>query len=280
MQLIYQLGICGRSYDIVDHQRSSADVWEMGPKLLNCITVAVLLAFLVSTVNTCPKNCHCTDRNGLKTVQCTSRDLEKIPANIPEDTVSLQLASNRIIRIPSQAFKGLRRLQDLDISNNAIEVVEEGAFLGMSEGLRALDLSNNQLKGVPRETFARLHAKINLAGNPWHCECALQEVLRELQLDPETVNQVNCQTAVREEYAGKPVIQVLDSGINFCSFQRKTTDVAMFITMFGWFTMVIAYVVYYVRQNREDARRHMEYLKALPNSPRDSKDSDTISTVL
>ncbi|KAL7891015.1 hypothetical protein AOLI_G00004910 [Acnodon oligacanthus] len=242
--------------------------------------VGVDIILPVSTVLTCPKNCHCTERNGHKTVQCTSRDLEKIPANIPEDTVSLQLASNRITHIPSQAFKGLRRLQELDISNNAIEVVEEGAFHGISEGLRALDLSNNLLRGVPRETFARLHAKISLAGNPWHCECALQEVLRELQLDPDTVNQVHCQTAVRDEYAGKPVIQVLDSGVNFCSFQRKTTDVAMFITMFGWFTMVIAYVVYYVRQNREDARRHLEYLKALPNSPRDSKDSGTISTVL
>ncbi|KAG9277910.1 leucine-rich repeat-containing protein 3-like [Astyanax mexicanus] len=252
----------------------------MGVKLLNSIAGAVLLAFSVSTVSTCPRYCHCSERSGLKTVQCSSRELEKIPDDIPEDTAFLQLASNRISHIPSQAFKGLRRLQELDVSNNAIEVVEEGAFQGISEGLRALDLSNNLLRGVPWETFARVHAKISLAGNPWHCECALQEVLRELQLDPDTVNQVSCQTAVREEFAGKPVIQVLDSGVNLCSFQRKTTDVAMFITMFGWFAMVIAYVVYYVRQNREDARRHLEYLKALPNSPRDSKDSDTISTVL
>ena len=35
----------------------------------------------------------------------------------------------------------------------------------------------------------------------------------------------------------------------------------MLVTMFGWFTMVISYVVYYVRQNQEDARRHLEYLE-------------------
>ena len=31
--------------------------------------------------------------------------------------------------------------------------------------------------------------------------------------------------------------------------------------------MVITYVVYYVRQNQEDARRHLEYLKSLPSTP-------------
>ena len=106
MQLSYQVGVCGLECLVVNHLRSSADVCKMGLKLLNSITGAVLLVFSVSTVLTCPKNCHCTERSGLKTVQCTSRDLEKIPANIPEDTVSLQLASNRITLIPSQAFKG------------------------------------------------------------------------------------------------------------------------------------------------------------------------------
>ncbi|XP_030637592.1 leucine-rich repeat-containing protein 3-like [Chanos chanos] len=244
------------------------------------ISALVLAVALISRAQPCPKNCHCSDRNGLTVVQCASRKLEEIPSDLPENTVSLQLASNRITRIPSQAFKGLRRLQELDMSGNTIEVVERGAFQGVSEGLQAVDLSNNLLHALPRDTFGRLHAKINLAGNPWHCECTLQEVLRELQLDPDTVNQVSCRTAVREEYAGKPVVQVLDSGVDLCNIKRKTTDVAMFITMFGWFTMVIAYVVYYVRQNREDARRHLEYLKALPSNSGSRKDSDTISTVL
>uniref|UniRef100_A0A4W4HJY3 LRRNT domain-containing protein n=1 Tax=Electrophorus electricus TaxID=8005 RepID=A0A4W4HJY3_ELEEL len=238
------------------------------------------LVFSVGTLPPCPNDCKCTERNQLKMVHCVSRNLNQIPTDIPEDTVSLQLASNRITYIPSQAFKGLHLLQELDISNNAIEAVEEGAFQGISEGLRVLDLSNNLLQRVPRETFARLHARISLAGNPWHCECALQEVLRELQLNPDTVNKVNCHTAVREEYVDKPIIQVLDSGVNLCSFQRKTTDVAMLVTMFGWFIMVIAYVVYYMRQNQEGTRRHLEYLRALPSSPRERKDTDTISTVL
>ncbi|KAK2904768.1 hypothetical protein Q8A67_006567 [Cirrhinus molitorella] len=196
----------------------------------------------------CPKSCHCSERNGLTVVQCSSRNIEEIPSDLPHDTVSLLLSSNHITKIPNQAFKNLPWLQELDLSRNAIETVDAGAFQGVTESLRVLDLSHNHMQSVPKEAFARLHAKISLSNNPWHCECTLQEVLRELRLDPETVNEVSCHTSVQEEYAGKPVIQVLDSGINFCNFHHKTTDVAMFVTMFGWFTMVIAYVIYYMKK--------------------------------
>lgn len=236
--------------------------------------------FASPPVMACPKSCHCMEKNGLTMVQCMSRNLDTIPPDLPQDTVVLLLASNHITKIPNQAFRDLHRLQELDLSNNDIETVDDGAFQGVSDSLRVLDLSNNRIQSVPKEAFAHLRAKISLSNNPWHCECTLQEVLRELRLDPETVNEVSCHTAVQEEYAGKPVIQVLDSGINFCNFHHKTTDMAMFVTMFGWFTMVIAYIIYYVRHNQEDTRRHLEYLKSLPSSSQISKDFDTISTVL
>lgn len=237
-----------------------------------------LLALAPAT--TCPASCHCIEKGGMTVVQCMSRNLEKIPSDLPRDTAVLLLASNHITHIPNYAFKELHYLQELDLSNNNIETVDVGAFQGVSDSLLLLDLSNNHIQSVPQEAFSRLRAKISLSNNPWHCECSLQEVLRDLRLDPETVNDVICYTAVQEEYAGKPVSQVLDSGINFCNFHHKTTDIAMFVTMFGWFTMVIAYVIYYVRHNQEDARRHLEYLKSLPSSSQISKDLDTISTVL
>uniref|UniRef100_H3CTZ0 Leucine-rich repeat-containing protein 3 n=2 Tax=Tetraodon nigroviridis TaxID=99883 RepID=H3CTZ0_TETNG len=254
------------------------------PSLINPFALlwSLLLATLISNppVMACPSSCHCMEKSGMTVVQCKSRSLDKIPSDLPKDTTVLLLGSNHITHIPNQAFRELHYLQELDLSNNDIDRVEVGAFQGVFDSLLVLDLSNNRIQSVPKEAFSRLSARINLSNNPWFCECTLQEVLRELQLDPETVNEVICHTAAQEEYAGKPVIQVLDSGINFCNFHHKTTDIAMFVTMFGWFTMVIAYVIYYVRHNQEDARRHLEYLKSLPSSSQISKDFDTISTVL
>ncbi|XP_010741865.3 leucine-rich repeat-containing protein 3 [Larimichthys crocea] len=255
--------------------RSSIKPSSRGPLLF--VGTLWLLSVVIMT-HACPKICHCTDRNGV-VVQCTSRNLESIPPNLPKDTVVLLLSSNRIRHIPKEAFTDLHRLRELDLSHNAIESVEVGAFQGISENLRTMDLSNNHLSSLPKDTFAKLHARIRLSQNPWHCECSLQEVLRELRLDPETVNEVSCYTSVQEEYVGQPVIQVLDSGINFCNFHHKTTDVAMFVAMFCWFSMVTAYIIYYIKHNQEDARRHMEYLKSLPSTSHISKDYDTASSV-
>ncbi|OCT61302.1 leucine-rich repeat-containing protein 3 [Xenopus laevis] len=239
----------------------------------------LLLLVHLKTIAACPKSCQCSDTNGATVVHCSSRDLEEIPIDFPMDTVSLKLDANKIHQVPNNAFKDLNYLQELDLSRNSIEKIELAAFKGVSEGLKLLDLSGNQIHTIPKEALAKLRAKVRLSNNPWHCDCNLQEMLRELILDPGTVNEIFCHTSVREEYVGKPLIQVLDSGINFCNIHNKTTDIAMFITMFGWFAMVITYVVYYVRHNQEDARRHLEYLKSLP-STQIAKDFDTISTVL
>uniref|UniRef100_A0A8C0JBA7 Leucine-rich repeat-containing protein 3 n=1 Tax=Chelonoidis abingdonii TaxID=106734 RepID=A0A8C0JBA7_CHEAB len=225
----------------------------------------------------CPQSCQCTDHSGAVAVLCSSKHLDEIPKDIPKDAVFVKLDANKITQIPNNAFKHLNHLEELDLSRNAIEKIDMAAFRGVADGLRTLDLSNNLIQSIPKEALVKLNAKIRLSNNPWHCECALQEVLWEVKLDPESVNEITCQTSVREEYVGKPLIQVLDSGVNFCNIHQKTTDVAMFITMFGWFTMVITYVVYYVRHNQEDARKHLEYLKSLPST---QVPKETITTVL
>ncbi|XP_029942099.1 leucine-rich repeat-containing protein 3-like [Salarias fasciatus] len=238
----------------------------------------MVMVMMVTVCHACPRICHCSDRNGL-VVQCTSRDLDHIPPHLPKDTAVLLLSSNRIRHLPKGALADLHLLRELDLSQNALDSVEADAFQGVSEDLQTLDLSQNQLSSLPRDTFSRLHAQVRLSGNPWHCECSLQEVLRELRLDPETVNEVTCFSSVEEEYVGHPVIQVLDSGVNFCNFHHKTMDLAMFVAMFCWFSMVSAYIIHYIRHNQEDARRHMEYLKTLPSTSHLTKDPDTASSV-
>ncbi|XP_027559640.1 leucine-rich repeat-containing protein 3 [Neopelma chrysocephalum] len=227
--------------------------------------------------SSCPPSCQCTERAGAKAVLCSSRHLEEIPKDIPRDAVFLKLDANSITRIPSNAFRHLSHLEELDLSRNAIEKIDRAAFKGVAAGLRTLDLSSNRIRSIPKEALLALNAKLRLANNPWHCECALQEVLWEARLDPDSVQDITCHTAPREEYVGKPLLQVLDAGVNFCSVRQRTTDVAMFITMFGWFAMVIVYVICYVRHNREGACKHVGYLKSLPST---QGHAETTSTAL
>ncbi|XP_074955724.1 leucine-rich repeat-containing protein 3-like [Phalacrocorax aristotelis] len=227
--------------------------------------------------SSCPPSCQCTERAGAKAVLCSSRHLVEIPKDIPKDAVFLKLDANSITRIPSKAFRHLSHLEELDLSRNAIEKIDRAAFKVVAAGLRTLDLSSNRIRNIPKKALLTLNAKLRLANNPWHCECALQAVLWEARLDPDSVQDITCHTAPREEYVGKPLLQVLDAGVNFCSVRQRTTDVAMFITMFGWFTMVIVYVICYVRHNQEDTCKHVEYLKS-PSSTQGH--AETTSTAL
>ncbi|XP_075399454.1 leucine-rich repeat-containing protein 3 [Tenrec ecaudatus] len=227
----------------------------------------LLLLLCLPLGATCPQGCQCPGHAGAVTVRCSASGLREVPKDIPADAVLLKLDANEIAHIPDGAFQHLSRLKELDLSGNAIEAIGPATFTGLAGALRLLDLSHNRIRRIPKDALDKLSAQVRLSHNPLHCECALQEALWGLQLDPDSADAIACHTSVREEFVGKPLIQALDAGVSFCSAHHRTTDVAMLVTMFGWFAMVIAYVVYYVRQNQEDARRHLEYLKSLPSTP-------------
>eukprot|EP00061_Rhincodon_typus_P017105 g45659.t1 len=238
----------------------------------------VLMTFCFNSATTCPKGCYCAEPEKKLIVRCSDMHLREVPKDIPNNTWKLYLDSNQITSIPRDVFKDLRDLEELDLSNNAIQHLETGAFRGLNESLKILNLSHNKLETVNEDVFSKLKASIKLSGNPWFCDCRLQEMIKTVNIKIGLSNDIICATAYPEEHAKKSFLEVAHH-VNFCNVHKKTTDVAMLITMFGWFTMVISYLVYYVRQNQEDARRHLEYLKSLPSKQRKSEASSTISTV-
>ncbi|CAL8388364.1 unnamed protein product [Boreogadus saida] len=75
-------------------------------------------------------------------------------------------------------------------------------------------------------------------------------------------------------------LRSLDLSDNWLAGDPADANMVTFVTMFCWFSMVISYLVCYVRHNREDALRHMDYLKSLPGNPAEigrlsSEDYDT-----
>ncbi|XP_061477706.1 leucine-rich repeat-containing protein 3-like [Rhineura floridana] len=232
----------------------------------------------------CPQSCDCPPGSGV--VWCNQKDLVTIPFDIPHDTRVLYLDSNWITHVPNGAFYGLKQLRELHLADNLIENIGLGAFHGLGGGLRLLDLSGNRLQRVEFAPFALLPwVRLELYDNPWHCDCSLQKLIEALPLDGETVEDIVCVTTAWEEYAGKTLAHLLNTGVNFCLSQQRNTDLAMLLTMFCWFAMIITYVICYVRHNQAESRHHLEYLRSLPlpsqqPSPEEEGEDDTLSTIL
>uniref|UniRef100_A0A8C4Q1B2 Leucine rich repeat containing 3 n=1 Tax=Eptatretus burgeri TaxID=7764 RepID=A0A8C4Q1B2_EPTBU len=244
--------------------------------ILNKIPVFLLLLIMTAVLSSgCPLTCDCHQEEGLKVVYCSYQGLQEIPRDIPADTARLLLDHNQIAIIPNEAFCGLTMLQELDLSHNRISQINSSAFHGVTTNLRLLDLSNNLLRCLSYQAFQDIHAKVRLFKNPLYCDCDLQEVLRWLEVNLENVGEMECDPASHERFRGLSVVRIL-SDTKFCN--HRTTDIVMLVTMFGWFAMVISYVVYYVRQNQEDTRRHLEYLKSLQSKQKSQEDVEHVTT--
>lgn len=269
------------------------DLW-LSRSLPMCLLLQslVLMALCFPSASMCPKGCVCQRARpdpglhlgpgplglflGLN-VTCTGSRLKEIPPDLPPDTAVLRLDHNQIMAVPDHAFRGLRLLRELNLSHNAVETLEEGAFSGVEATLQVLDLSHNRITSVHKDAFTRLKARVLVDDNPWHCDCTLQQALGGMAHNHEAAARVLCRSSELQEQEGRHFLAV---DTDLCNLAKRTTDYAMLVTMFGWFAMVISYLVYYVRHNQEDARRHLEYLKSLPSILDRPEESSKLSTVV
>ncbi|XP_063076954.1 leucine-rich repeat-containing protein 3-like [Engraulis encrasicolus] len=272
---------------------SSSPLWPLGP-LIAVATQLLLGALVMSSAGAghrepsaasivCPESCYCSpilDRGGAGhrgggdseelggvSVRCSNQLLTSVPLNLPNSTRRLYLDYNQLSFLPADAFVGLPLLSELDLSHNKLSLLEPGSLAALGRSLRTLDLSSNQLTTLDPEALGGLLSRTNLTDNPWHCDCKLQEAVPRLELEPASLLGLLCDSVTPKELEtgakGKALV-LLAQETDLCAGIKRTTDVALFLVMFGWFGMVITYLVYYVRANQEDARRHLAYLKSLP----------------
>ncbi|KAI7790373.1 trophoblast glycoprotein b [Triplophysa rosa] len=91
----------------------------------------------------------------------------------------LDLSNNKLVLLPEGTFTGLLDLTVLDLRNNSLVSIMNGTF--QNRALEELDLRDNALKDLPNGTLADLclipDLRVRLAGNPWRCDCNIEDML-------------------------------------------------------------------------------------------------------
>uniref|UniRef100_A0A8C8EEF8 Slit homolog 1 protein n=1 Tax=Otus sunia TaxID=257818 RepID=A0A8C8EEF8_9STRI len=100
----------------------------------------------------CPPKCRCESN----VVECSNLKLTKIPERIPQSTAELRLNNNEISVLEATGiFKKLPHLKKINLSNNKVSEIEDGAFEGASS-VSELHLTVNQLESVRSGMFRGL----------------------------------------------------------------------------------------------------------------------------
>lgn len=102
--------------------------------------------------------------------------------------------------IGQKTFSSLGNIKQLRLPSNQIIEIGVKSFIDLYDTLNHLDLSGNKLISIPAELYEMRNMPItlNLNGNPWHCNCAM-EILRIFLQNTQTATsfEITCQTPLK-----------------------------------------------------------------------------------
>ncbi|XP_034031308.1 trophoblast glycoprotein-like [Thalassophryne amazonica] len=122
----------------------------------------------------------------------------------------LDLSNNDLVFLPDNMFTSLSNLLNLSLRNSSIISIQNGTL--KVPRLRDLDLRDNSLTALPDTTLAELSLKpdlrIRLGGNPWRCNCFIDDMVAWLKNSTQVVDMQNLTCADPEGLRHQPLLQV------------------------------------------------------------------------
>lgn len=113
----------------------------------------------------------------------------------------LDLSNNDLVFLPEGIFTGLSELSLLDLRNNSLVSIRNGTL--PNQALKELDLRDNAFKALPNVTLSELNSipnlRVRLAGNPWRCDCDIENMLIWLEKHDFVMDRLNLTCATPRE---------------------------------------------------------------------------------
>uniref|UniRef100_A0A3B3QJW1 Trophoblast glycoprotein n=1 Tax=Paramormyrops kingsleyae TaxID=1676925 RepID=A0A3B3QJW1_9TELE len=165
---------------------------------------------------------------------------------ILEQLTKLLLPGNNIQQIGREAFGNLPNINFLDLSNNTLRIFNtDVSTLNLSNNnlLRLLDLRSNALRVLHNSTLTAFSQppdlQVLLAGNPWLCDCNIEDFLSWLRESDRVPDKFNLSCLSPMELQDVTLLQINRSELQ-CVFSSGMKGVLE--TSYVFLGVVLAFI--------------------------------------
>ncbi|XP_077431916.1 trophoblast glycoprotein [Vanacampus margaritifer] len=182
----------------------------------------------------------------------------------------LDLSDNDLVLLPDDLFTSLSNLVNLSLQNSSIISIPD-RILKVPQ-LQDLDLRHNSLRNIPPTTLTEFNLKpdlhIRLEGNPWRCDCFIEDLLVWLKNSTQVTDMKNLTCADPERLRRRPLLQVEQSQLK-CSgnmegvLETSYVFLGLVLALIGVIFLLVLYlnrkgIKRWMYNIRDACRDHME----------------------
>lgn len=214
-------------------------------KFLKDLTMKDITEWTEDCPNQCDCECATQGRNFHVRVNCSSRNLARIPSALPRHLGNLDMSGNELEELGEFFHDFYSSLSVLDLENNRISNLDGNLI---PKDLKELKLSGNLLKRLPWKKLLNDSLEVmTLSENPWCCDCETVDFkkwllsVNRLVVD---VNETRCGNGdeTLPELYGKVIISLSDNDL--CP-SIISLYVAIAIAFLGFFLLATSSVLAY-----------------------------------